>query len=112
MLNKLPVMSSQVDRPESQEYERVSVELSTTCENLQKPMHAQTRSEQVAKAMKAAEKLGPSTIPSTTATNALSVIGLKAPEALQELVTTRENGGDGTVIVTRPIKDLNIRKSG
>ncbi|QKD51462.2 uncharacterized protein FOBCDRAFT_290314 [Fusarium oxysporum Fo47] len=62
-------------------------------------MHGQTRSEQVAKAMKAAEQLGPSTIPSTTATNALLVIGVKAPGALQELVTTRENGGDGTAVV-------------
>lgn len=61
--------------------------------------HGQTRSEQVAKAMKAAEQLGPSTIPSTTATNALLVIGVKAPGALQELVTTRENGGDGTAVV-------------
>ncbi|KAI8414905.1 hypothetical protein FOFC_04524 [Fusarium oxysporum] len=49
--------------------------------------------------MKAAEQLGPSTIPSTTATNALLVIGVKAPGALQELVTTRENGGDGTAVV-------------
>ncbi|EXK42399.1 hypothetical protein FOXG_01727 [Fusarium oxysporum f. sp. lycopersici 4287] len=49
--------------------------------------------------MKAAEQLGPSTIPSTTATNALLVIGVKAPGALQELVTTSENGGDGTAVV-------------
>ncbi|RKK22639.1 hypothetical protein BFJ65_g5233 [Fusarium oxysporum f. sp. cepae] len=93
------VTSCQVKSIGQKEYERVLAELSTTCENLQKPMHGQTRSEQVAKAMKAAEQLGPSTIPSTTATNALLVIGVKAPGALQELVTTRENGGDGTAVV-------------
>ncbi|KAF4949285.1 hypothetical protein FGADI_9012 [Fusarium gaditjirri] len=71
-----------------------------------------SKSTAVAKAMKAAEQLGPSTISPTTTTNSLSVIWITAPEALPELDTTRENGSDGRAVVTALIKDLNLRKSG
>ncbi|KAF4493259.1 hypothetical protein FAGAP_10621, partial [Fusarium agapanthi] len=73
-------------------------------------MHTETGSELVAKAMKAADQLGISTIPSTAATNALSAIGVKALEALKEVANARKNGGDDTVVVTSPIKDLKIRR--
>lgn len=65
------------------EYLRVLGELSTSCKNMQTPMHTETRSELVTKAIKAADQLGTSTIPLTAATSALSVIGVKAHEALE-----------------------------
>ncbi|KAF5595721.1 global transactivator [Fusarium subglutinans] len=69
-------------------------------------MHTETGSELVAKAMKAADQLGISTIPSTAATNALSAIGAKALEAIKEVANARENDGDDTV-VTSSRKGLN-----
>ncbi|KLP10613.1 uncharacterized protein FFB20_04855 [Fusarium fujikuroi] len=105
-------MASQFKSIGQKEYDRVLGELSASCKNIQTATDTETRSELVAEAMKAADQLGISTIHSPAAINALSVIGVKAHKALEELVTARKNGGDDIAVVARLLKDLDNQKSG